>query len=571
MVMRLVLADLSHPNQTPAAVPLAAGYLAAYVKARYPDVEIAIYTDPHCLLLELEAQPPDILGFSIKMWNERLSAYCAREARRLCPDVLVVAGGPSVPYHSPDWDVFTEANPWYDHALAGEGEARLCRIIGTALAFDWKESPDGSLRLQCGQCYPIYSPADLSDIPSPYLTGWLDPWLAEGASPIVASMRGCPMSCTFCVSGAAEWNHLRPFPLDRVFAEIDYIRQRTTSDTLMLADENLGILKYRDVDLARYIRASHDDYGWPKHLYAYTSKIVTNDTRQCIELLAPLTEFCQSFQTLHEPTRKAIGRTNQKLDRFLDNLKWAKAQGILTSTEMIFGLPLETRETYVRGIEWLLRSGVDRVYSYNLKLLSGSALASADSREKYGLKTRFRLPDRAYGRYNGEVVAEAEEVVVESNTFTEDDYAYPRRYGLWLEIASGRGYLTECMARMIAQGVPGEKLVAFLTEHGFEQYPWLRTFADEYKNDAEAELWDLSEGCTDHATAMLDGWAEKDTRAKLNLVYAESLMGSEIGRRELLAVVLEFFGDYADEALFRGYVDGPLAEHLDGFQAKRYK
>lgn len=567
--MRLVLADLTHTQQQPGAVPLAAGYLAAYVQARYPDIEIAIYTDPHHLLADLMVKPPDVVGFSLKMWNERLSAYCAREAKRLCPKVLTIAGGPSVPQTLSDAATFFESNEgWCDTVVAGEGEDALDGLIHTL------RSPVHS-RVELPPCLHIRGTTieNLSDIPSPYLTGWLDPWLAEGWSPIVASQRGCPYSCQFCVSGASEWSHLRPFSLDRVYAEIDYIRQRTTSDTLMLTDENLGILKGRDVDLASYIRASHDNYDWPKYLYVYTSKIVTDWTRQCVELIAPMAEFCQSFQTLHEPTRKAIGRTNQKLDRFLDNVKWAKEQGILTSTEMIFGLPLETRETYIKGIEWLLCSGV-KVYSYNLKLLSGSALASAESRQRYGFKTRFRLPDRAYGRYNGEVVAEAEEVVVGSSTFTEADYAYTRRYGLWLEVASGRGYLTECMAEMRKHGVPGEKLVAFLAEHTFEQYPWLRTFADEYSIDAEAELWDSADDCAMPAEAILDG-GKSDHRAKLNLVYAESLMGSEIGRRELLDVVWGFarkHGPTADAISdLCEYVYGPLAEHLARFQAKEYR
>ena len=42
----------------------------------------------------------------------------------------------------------------------------------------------------------------LDDIPSPYLEGYLDEFLAEPKlSPLLESNRGCPFSCTFCVDG----------------------------------------------------------------------------------------------------------------------------------------------------------------------------------------------------------------------------------------------------------------------------------------------------------------------------------------------------------------------------------
>ena len=42
---------------------------------------------------------------------------------------------------------------------------------------------------------------DLNDIPSPYLTGLLDPFLHEGYQPMLETNRSCPYRCTFCAWG----------------------------------------------------------------------------------------------------------------------------------------------------------------------------------------------------------------------------------------------------------------------------------------------------------------------------------------------------------------------------------
>ncbi len=577
--MIVYLADLSHDPQRPAAVPLASGYLAVAAKARFPGLDIRIFVDPHALLDALRDRPPAILGLSLHLWSERLSAFCAEQARRLCPETVVVVGGPSVPRDDHELTALLLTHSCYDFAVPGEGEAALVNLIAHLRATGTfaGDSPldgcaylgaDGALRR--GR----YLRPDLADVPSPYLTGWLDPFLAEGYTPVIQSSRGCPYSCTFCVSGAAEWSKLRPFPLERVYAELAYVQQRSgTGDSLILTDENLGIFGDRDVQLARHLREMHDTLAWPRHLYAYTAKLVTPHVRAVVEALGPLGEFCQSFQTLEDGVRRAIGRTNQHLDAYLANLAWAKDRGILASTEMIFGLPGETAASYLAGLEWLLRSGVDRVYSYNLKLLNGTVLATQASRQRHGYRTLWRLPDRAYGRYDGQVVAEAEEVVVGSDTFDWSDYLAMRRYGLWLELASGRGYLTEFMRTLTERGLPGEKLIAFLSAHDFATYPWLRMFATNYDVDARGELFDSPDACRRYAEGLL-AETRPAQRAKLNLIYAEKMMASAEVRGELLEVLKEFVqsraGSLEVDAALCEYVDDVMADHLERFQAKEY-
>lgn len=548
--MIVYLAELSHDAQRPAPAPLAAGYLAAALSACFPDLEIVIFVDPHALLAALQERPPDVLGLTLRLWSERLSAFCAREAKQVRPSTFVVVGGPSVPSDGAEFERFLLDHPDYDQAVVGEGEAHIVGLIDRLLALgSW---PDPAI--------------DLSEAPSPYLMGWLDPFLAEGCAPVIQSSRGCPYSCRFCVSGRKSSHDIRPFPLKRVYAELDHARAHAKSDYLILADENLGIFCARDVELARHIRRMHDATGWPRRLYAYTAKIVTPYVRDVVEALQPLAEFCQAFQTLDPKVRSETRRTNQKTSDFLGNVAWAKKQGILTSTEIIFGLPGETLSGYLAGAEWLLRSGVDRVYSYNLKLLDGSDLATAESRERCKYQTRWRLTDKAFGRYNGCVVTEAEEVVVGSDSFDFDDYMASRRYGLFLELASGRGYLTGVMRMMIDLGLPGERLVRCLAERSYRTLPHLDAILVGYHGASFGELRNSPEACTEYVSDC-DLHASE---VKLNYAFTDRIVNEPDARRELVAAVREFVtsGGYGPCDGVLAYIDGHLDADIVAFKAK---
>lgn len=486
--MIIYIAELSHTGKglSPNVVPLAAGYLAAFAKKYFPDLDIAIFRDPDLLLRAIESKKPDIVGFSVHLWSERLSSFCAQRVKEISRNTTVVAGGSSVDDIEPELLKFMRLNPYYDACIPNEGEIAFLRLIEHVAAYGkvMKDiiidgcstlASDGSL------LRGRYVTTELSQIPSPYLDGFLDAFINESYDPVVQSMRGCPYSCSFCVSGTPLWNKIRAFDLKRVFEEFDYIKKRTKSDYLILTDENFGIMGDRDVKIAEYIVKSYKDGNYPRKLYYYSAKIITDSVLKVVEILSPIGEFGMSFQTLDENVTKEIKRTNISYEQFLKYVEWAAERKIMTSTEMIFGFPGETVHSYVAGVERLMRSGVDRIYSYNLRLFNGIDLATQENRDKYKFKTLHRLSERSYGCYGGDFVAETEEVVVGSYSFDYADYQRIRKYGLFLELSTGRGYLTELIRIMMKLGLPGEKLIMFLAEHKYNNFQRLSSIVNEYE------------------------------------------------------------------------------------------
>lgn len=570
--MLVYLAELSHTGQgrSPNVVPLAAGYLAAALKRDFPDVGVKIFRDPNALLDAVKKDKPDVVGFSVYVWSERVVSFCARRVKEISGRIVTIAGGASIDDIDEELLRFFQANPDIDVCIPNQGEIGFINVIKRlktegALVLD--EVIDGCAvlgsdgRLRRG----TYAVPELSDLPSPYLEGILDEFLSDGYDPIIQSMRGCPYSCAFCVSGTKMWRRLQAFSLQRVFAEFEYIRARTTSKYLILTDENLGILKERDVAMAEYISNSFHTNGWPARLYFYSAKRVTPHVLKVLETLSPIGEFGMSFQTLDEAVRENVKRVNVQWDQFLEYLRWAKRRGIMTSTELIFGLGGESANSYRVGIEKLLSSGVDRVYSYNLRLFNGIDLSTQANRKKYEYVTRFRLPERTFGVYDDEVVTEIEEVVVGSNSFDFDDYLKTRTYGLFLELASGRGYLSEFIHLAVNLGLPGEKLISFLVDHDYAEHQRLRSTVRDYLGRSKSELFETPEQCTDYVTRLIVGGGAVP-EIKLNLLFTGKIMLDDRTRAELLAVVKEFIGvnaPRADErALLTDYIDNVLAPRI---------
>lgn len=571
------LGELSHTGKgrSPNVVPLAAGYLAAFAHRQMPDTEISIFRDPAELLAATRTRPPDVVGFSVYDWSEKLSSFIAKTIKRECPWVVTIAGGASIDDVDVEVHKYLVDHPEYDLVVPNEGEVAFLNAL---MYLEGSGQPaddvviEGCARLGSdGTLYRgAFVPPDISDVPSPYLEGYLDSFLDSGYDPVLQSMRGCPYRCTFCVSGNSNWSKMIGFDLDRVKAEFDYIRDRTSSEYLILTDENLGILKDRDVEFAGYIARSFAEYGYPSRLYFYTAKLVTDWVLKVIETLAPIGEFGISFQTLDEEVRKEIKRTNTKWPKFVDYVKWADEHGIQSSTELIFGLPGETAAGYIGGVERLLKSGVTRIYSYNLRLLNGIDLATQESREKYRFATRFRLPERTYGVYDGTVVNEIEEVVVGSDSFDFSDYLAVRRYGLFLELVSGRGYLSELVNLMVRLGLAGEKLVAFLACDRPTVAPNVADIVAAYDDRARAELFETPEECTSVLNKLLAA-GRPLPEAKINYIFIGKLMLAEKPRNELFALVRQFVREEVNdpdlEALLLDYIDNIALPSVVSFAA----
>ena len=259
-----------------------------------------------------------------------------------------------------------------------------------------------------------------------------------------------------------------------------------------------------------------------------------------------------------------------KFDRFIETLSWARKNGVTTTTEMIFGFPGETLDSYLNGIETLMRAGVDRIQSYNLKLLSGIDMSTQKARTQQNYKIMYRLPERCYGVYGGKVVSEAEQIIVSSKSFTFEDYQIVRKYGLFLELAYGSGYLSELIQVLMRLGHPGEKLIKYLSEHDFSQFPNMQAVVQEYQNRSQTELFDTVEKCENFLQRVVST-GEHVPEVKLNMIFTGRMILDSNVRREFIMVVRSFISEHVrsnkEMKFFEDYLTNILERKIVTFAA----
>jgi radical SAM superfamily enzyme YgiQ (UPF0313 family) len=416
-------------------VPLNIGYVAQYCLQRFgDDVEVKLFKDPEKLLAHCLADQPDVVGLSFYYWNTDINHAVTRRLRaQYGSDLLIIQGGASVGTDSAELAGLFERFPPVDAYVINEGELGFANLIRDRLSGDlWKKPVDGAVFRSAGalvQGLPVGLTLDLATLQSPWLNGLLDDFLVGDYMPMLQASRLCPYTCAFCTSGKNK-GKLRAFPIEQVKAEIDMVCDRFSDRPymmLLLSDENFGILA-RDVELAEYIRERSNQTNYPQSIFFYNDKRFTETSRKVIESLGQINThgLILSLQSENPETLKEVKRRNLPPEQIEAALKWASDLNMPTSTELIFGMPYETRQSFFDLMRSCVERGFDSILGFNLFLMDGIELNTPASRAKHGVRTMFRPVGTYYGLLDGEFCAESEEIVVASKTFSFEDFLYIR-------------------------------------------------------------------------------------------------------------------------------------------------
>lgn len=276
--------------------------------------------------------------------------------------------------------------------------------------------------------------SDLDEIPSPYLQGLMDPYFESGYFPLMQISRGCPFTCSFCNSGVGANNKIHAHSIENVIADLDYIAARIKPEVaLCFADDNFGMYP-RDEEIADYIGHLQDTTGWPKYIRTTTGKNKGERIIKVMRKVKGALPMTAAVQSMNPEVLANIKRKNIKLETYAELQDELKSMGMQSYGELIMSLPGETRESFLGAIEQFLDKGAKRVSAHQLMLLHGAELSNPDSRERFGLKTKWRVVARNIGNYTGEPVVEVEEMVVDTPTFPYATYLEMRIFHLLLTI-----------------------------------------------------------------------------------------------------------------------------------------
>ena len=334
---KIWLADLTYTQQTISSdvMPAAVGCIATYTeKYLHSNPEIRIFKFPDKLARALETDTPHVIGFSNYAWNEDLSTQFARVIKQKLPHVVTVFGGPNYPTEVDEQELFLRNYPMIDFYIIKEGEAAFAQLVESLqlLEFDKHRVPETLLSLhriaRDGRfvAAPIIERIkDLSEIPSPYLSGTMDEFFDGVMLPIIQTNRGCPFQCTFCVEGIDYYNKVfKTKTLQKVFDELEYIAARMARlreekqgrADLHIADSNFGM--YRDdVEICRYIARIQEQYHYPQYINVATGKNHKERVLEAASLIGGALRLSGSVQTLDAQVLTNIKRSNISTDEIM--------------------------------------------------------------------------------------------------------------------------------------------------------------------------------------------------------------------------------------------------------------
>ena len=488
-------------------VPLSIGMIAQYAKQEFgDDIKVSLYKNIDKFLDAATENPPDVVGLSVYYWNLALNQYlvkCIRE--RFGRNVVIVLGGPCIDsdkkeQHSFLSNVFPEA----DAVVLNEGEVSFNSIIREIIGNHetlFINPIDGvsflnEKHLVSGR--PVGLSMDLSTMGSPYLSGLMDEFMNSDFQPMVQTSRFCPYTCAFCVSGKNR-GKLRGFPIEQVKEELVYVSKRYADRsylTMYLADENFGILK-RDIEIAEALKKCKEDFNYPLSISFYNDKRFTETSRKILEILGDQTSsgVVLALQTDNPLTLQAINRRNVSDQEIDDAIIWAKGLDLTTSTDLIFGLPHETRDGFVKTLDRAVRRGFDNVAIKNLILMDGIEMNRKDYRDKYNIKTRYRIVGTHYTKHNGNFIAEHEEVVISSDSLKYEEFLEVR-YMSFMFYAVLNFHFQKWFFQFARHlGIESTKFFShFFKPDRNEDWPkkYIR-FIDDFKDAVEAEMHDTRE------------------------------------------------------------------------------
>lgn len=359
--------------------------LGAYARSRGENVELKEYTinqNPEEILRDLYLEQPDMLALSCYIWNISVVREIAAELHKLLPGLPIWVGGPEVSY---DAEHFLRENPWASGVMRGEGEITFTELLTRIRK---GQSPDGlagvTWRTKGGEIMvnedrPVM---DLSEVPFPYtdLTDF------EHRILYYESSRGCPFSCSYCLSSIDK--KLRFRNLSLVIQELQFFLDHRVPQ-VKFVDRTFNCRHDHAKTIWRYL-LEHDN-GVTNFHFEVAADLLDEEELELIRAMRPgLIQLEIGVQSTNPNTITQI-RRKMNFSRVSAVVKRIKqGHNVHQHLDLIAGLPFEDLDSFKHSFNDVFALQPDQLQLGFLKVLKGSFMQQmADT---YGCVYRDKEP-----------------------------------------------------------------------------------------------------------------------------------------------------------------------------------
>lgn len=317
--------------------------------------EFEINNRPVDITRELLSLNADAIGFSVYIWNTSLLEGIVSDLRMVAPELFLFAGGPEASWS----DFWRGRQSPLDVLVVGKGEGAVQKLLESLVHRKKNESP-----------ILISEETEFGNIDFPYTD---DDWPALRRRYVYfESSRGCPFSCTYCLS-SREDAALEELDAGRSIERLTRIVENGPF-LIKFVDRTFNSNPRRARTIWKELISKHADSGSRFHFEVHPALLDDEDFSILKNAPEGFFQFEIGVQTIHERTRKIVKRYGIWDDEKKGILKLAEAGIIHIHLDLIAGLPGETMDDILASLDEVYSSAGDHIQLGFLKGLPGSPI-----------------------------------------------------------------------------------------------------------------------------------------------------------------------------------------------------
>ena len=336
-----------------------------------PNVVIKEYTINQIrddILKDIYLEQPDVICFSCYIWNISFVKELVPDLKKILPHVDFWAGGPEVSYDAVE---FLKKNPAFFGVMVGEGEETFHELAGYYI----ERKPENLKEIR-GVAFH-----DETKVPDIVHTGWRElmdlskvPFaysnLTEFKNRIIyyESSRGCPFSCSYCLSSIDK--KLRFRDIELVKKELQFFIDNKVPQ-VKFVDRTFNCKHDHAMEIWRYI--TENDNGITNFHFEISADLLRAEELALMKTMRPgLIQLEIGVQSTNPQTIKAIRRTMdfEKLKGIVEQIH--SFGNIHQHLDLIAGLPYEGYDSFHKSFCDVYALRPEQFQLGFLKVLKGS-------------------------------------------------------------------------------------------------------------------------------------------------------------------------------------------------------
>ena len=335
------------------------------------------------IMRDIYLEHPDVVCVSCYIWNLSFVKELMADLIKILPGADFWAGGPEVSY---DAEKFLAENSEFKGVMVGEGEETFKELAGY-----YVETNPQNLKDMTGICYRdgdqiIHNGwrqiMDLSSIPFIYKD------LSEFKNRIIyyESSRGCPFSCSYCLSSIDK--KLRFRDTETVKKELQFFIDNKVPQ-VKFVDRTFNCKHDHAMAIWKYIN-EHDN-GVTNFHFEISADLLREEELQEMSTMRPgLIQLEIGVQSTNPDTIKAIHRTMdfEKLKGIVDRIH--SFENIHQHLDLIAGLPYEDYDSFRHSFNDVYALKPQQLQLGFLKVLKGSHMM--EMCREYGIVYKTQEP-----------------------------------------------------------------------------------------------------------------------------------------------------------------------------------